>query len=91
MSKEHILLGIKAFVLITSTKEKDSFMQKGEDLLETDSRILINSFEILYCTELLIYKTGLVGIPALWVLGRWYNFRHWEPEGLTDSYRSLEI
>lgn len=39
--------------------------------------ILISSFEILNCTELLISKIGLVGIPVLWVLGRPDNFGQW--------------
>ena len=65
MSKEHMLLGVKEVFLITSTKEKESLMQKVENLLETGSKIFINNFEILYCTELIISKIGLVGIPAL--------------------------
>ena len=35
MSKEHILFGIKTFFLMTSSNEKDSFMQKMENLIES--------------------------------------------------------
>ena len=69
MSKEHIWSDKQELWRRISTKLKESFTQKLENLLETGVKTEIENLAILYWAELIMSSMGLHEIPFLWVFG----------------------